>query len=530
MMIKRRTILKAGGAAAAIAATGLARPAVAQKASVLKYVPQANLANPDPIWTTATVASLHGYMVWDTLYGINDKLLPQPQMLAGHQISDDKMTWTLTLRDGLNWTDGAPVRSNDCIPSIERWGKRDPFGQTLMSRVAEMKVVDDGKFTIRLNKPFALLPYALGANGCFIMPERMAKTDPFKQITEYVGSGPFIFLKDEWVSGASAAYAKNTKYVPRQEPPSYWSGGKVAHFDRVEWKVMPDPATAMAALQSGEIDWWEDPIFDMLPVLEKAAHVVIEPIDPLGALGIIAVNHTLSPFNNRKLLQALLPAVNQDEYMDAVLGDQKAKYGHHAGFFIPGSPYASNVGMDALLGKRDVDKAKKLVAESGYNGETIFLMSPSDQPQLQQMAQVTRSLYESVGIKTNYASMDWGTLVSRRAKHEPVDQGGWNSFNTTWGGLSVSNPGSDFPLRGNGSGGWFGWPTDPDMEKLRDQWFDAPDLEAQQGLTEQMQKLAFENLPYIPVGAWSTPTGHRDDIIDIVHAGLVLFWGVKRKT
>ena len=397
-----------------------------------------------------------------------------------------------------------------------------------MSRIAEMKVEDDKKFTIRLNKPFALLPYALGANGCFIMPERMAKTDPFKQITEYVGSGPFIFLKDEWVAGASAAYAKNTKYVPRQEPPSYWSGGKVVYFDRVEWKIMPDPATAMGALQTGEVDWWEDPVFDLLPTLEKSPHVVIEVIDPLGALGIIAVNHTLPPFNNRKLLQALLPAVNQDEYMDAVLGDFKAKYGRKAGFFIPGSPYANNADMDKLLGPRNVDLAKKLVSESGYSGEKVLLMSPSDQEQLKQMVEVTNALYQSVGINTDFVSMDWATLVSRRANRDPVDKGGWNSFCTTWGGLSVSNPGSDFPLRGNGYGGWFGWPTDPQMEALRDQWFDAPDLEAQQGITENMQKLAFQDLPYIPVGQWFTPTGHRDNIVDIVKAGIIVFWGVKR--
>jgi peptide/nickel transport system substrate-binding protein len=236
----------------------------------------------------------------------------------------------------------------------------------------------------------------------------------------------------------------------------------------------------------------------------------------------------LPPFNNHKLLQALLPAVSQDEYMDAVLGEQKPKYGRHAGFFIPGSPYASNVDMDKLLGPRNVDLAKRLVAESGYNGETVLLMSPSDQPQLTQMAQVTNALFQSVGIKTNYMSMDWGTLVTRRANRDPVDKGGWNSFNTTWGGLSVSNPGSNFPMRGNGYGGWFGWPTDPEMEKLRDEWFDAPDLEAQQKITEDMQKLAFQNLPYIPVGQWFTPTGYRDDLTGFVKADTFVFWGVRR--
>lgn len=523
-MINRRSVLAGGSAAAAV---GLAKPALAQGASVLKYVPQANLANPDPIWTTATVAQLHGYMVWDTLFGIDEGLVARPQMLAGSETSSDGLTWKMTLRDGLLWHDGEKVLSRDCLASIQRWGKRDGFGQRLLSQTAEMKVIDDKSFEIRLTRPFPVMAYALGANSCFIMPERIAKTDAFTQISEFVGSGPFRFLKDEWVSGASAAYARNDKYVPRQEPPSYWSGGKVVHFDRVEWKIMPDPASASAALQRGEIDWWENPLFDLLPLLKQTAGVKVEVLDPLGALGVLAVNHTQPPFDNPKLLQAMLPALNQNDYMDAVLGDQQ-ELGSTAGFFIPGSPMASNVDMDKITGKRDVALARKLVAESGYKNEPVLLMSPSDQPQLTAMAQVTDAFYKSIGINSQYTSMDWGTLVSRRASHEPADKGGWNSFCTTWGGLNVSNPGSHFPLRGNGNGGWFGWPTDAKMEALRDQWFDAPDIAAQQAVCKDMQRLAFQDLPFFPTGKWFTPTGYRDNLTGFVRANLMLFWGVKR--
>ncbi len=522
-MINRRSVLAGGG----VAAVSLAKPALAQGASVLTYVPQANLANPDPVWTTATVALLHGYMVWDTLFGIDDGLVARPQMLAGSDTSSDGLIWKMTLRDGLLWHDGEKVLSRDCIASIQRWGKRDGFGQRLLSQTAEMKVIDDKSFEIRLTKPFPVMAYALGANNCFIMPERIAKTDAFTQISEFVGSGPFRFLKNEWVSGASAAYAKNDKYVPRQEPPSYWSGGKVVHFDRVEWKIMPDPASASAALQRGEIDWWENPLFDLLPLLKQTAGVKVEVLDPLGALGVLAVNHTQPPFDNPKLLQAMLPALSQNDYMDAVLGDQQ-ELGSTAGFFIPGSPMASNVDMDKITGKRDVALAKKLVAESGYKNEPILLMSPSDQPQLTAMAQVTDAFYKSIGLNSQYTSMDWGTLVSRRASHEPPDKGGWNSFCTTWGGLSVANPGSHFPLRGNGNGGWFGWPTDDKMEALRDQWFNAPDIAAQQAICKDMQRLAFQDLPFFPTGKWFTPTAYRDNLTGFVRANLMLFWGVKR--
>ncbi len=525
--VKRRNFLQ--GSAAAVAASGLASPAIAAQPQVLKYIPQANLSSIDPIWTTATVATLHGYMVYDTLYGIDDKLLPHPQMVAGHTISSDKLTWTLTLRDGLAFHDGAPVRSADCIASIERWGKRDGFGQYMMAITNEMKAVNDKTFTIRLKKPFALLPYSLGAEGCFIMPERVAKTDAFKQITDATGSGPFVFQPKEFVSGSQVIYTKNTKYVPRSGPASYWAGGKVAHFDRVEWKIITDPATAAAALQRGEVDWWEDPIFDLLPTLEKAKDVTVEALDPLGALGIIAFNHEQAPFNSHAILRALLHAVDQKEYVQAVLGAQAPKFGKYpAGYFTIGSPYANTTDLSALSGPRNIDLAKKLIEQAGYKGEPIVLMSPSDQPQLQIMAQVTQDLYQKVGMKVQYQSMDWGTLVARRAEHKPASQGGWNSFCTTWGGLQVANPGGSYPLRGNGKAGWFGWPTNPDIETLRNQWFDAPDLAAQQKICEQIQARAFHDVPFIPVGQWVTPTAHRSNLTDFVKCGVMVFWNVKR--
>ncbi len=522
--MKRRDVLVGGAAALA---SGLARPALAQGAKVLKYIPQADLANPDPIWTTTTIAAIHGYMVWDTLYGIDDGLIGRPQMVAGHDISSDGLTWTFTLRDGLLFHDGEPVRANDCVPSIQRWGKRNGFGQRLMSQTAEMKVLDDKRFQIRLTKPFPQMEYTLGGGGCFIMPERIATTDAFTQIKEYVGSGPFKFLRDEWVSGASAAYARNEKYVPRQEAPSRWAGGKVVNFDRVEWSVIPDSATQLGALQRGETDWVEQPSFDLLASYRKLPGVTVEVLDSLGVLGVIGVNHTQPPFDNRKLLQAILPAVNQDDYLDAVLGDERA-LGQKAGIFTPGSPYANTAGIEAITGKRDLALAKKLVAESGYKGEPIVLMSPSDIAQLVQMAAVTDAMFKAIGLNSQLTAMDWGTMTARRASHASSSQGGWNAFCTTWAGLTTANPGSSYPLRGNGNGGWFGWPVDDQMEALREKWFEAPDLPAQKAICEDMQRLAVDHVPFYSCGQWTVPTAHRSDLTGFVKAGVMLFWGVKR--
>ncbi len=522
----RRTLLKAS---AATFASALAAPAIAQgSAKVLRCAPEANLASIDPIWTTATVAINHGYMVYDTLFGTDLSLTPRPQMCAGHTLSDDKRTYTFTLREGLAFHDGEKVRAADCIASIDRWSKRAAWGQALGAVTQEMAVKDDNSFTLHLKKPFALTLYALGVAGCFIMPERVAKTDPFKQITDPTGSGPFKFVKEEWVAGAKAAWVKNDKYIPRDEPADFFAGGKRVYVDRVEHIVMPDQATAAAALQTGEVDWVHVPQIDLVPMLKKSNGVTVAVHDPLGWLGIIRPNFLYPPFDNRKLLRAILPAIDQREFLAAVIGEQSDLGKYPAGFFTVGSQMANMAGMEALSGPRDIEKAKRLVAESGYKGEPVLLMSPTDQPALAQVAQVTREVFEKVGIKVNYQAMDWSTLVARRASREPPDKGGWNAFCTSWAGLSVADPGGHFPLRGNGTGAWFGWPTDTKMEELRDAWFDAPDLPAQKKLCEEMQTYAFEQVPFIPIGQWFYPTAFRNSVTDIVRAPNILHWNLKK--
>lgn len=523
--MRRRQVLIGS---AALAGTGLIRPAHAQTSKTLRFVPQANLTSPDPIWTTATVSWCHGYMVYDLLYGLDEKLAPHPQMAAGHEESADGLALTITLRDGLKFHDGTPVRAADCVASILRYSKRSPMGGTMMARTNELVALDDKRLQFRLKQRYALIPFTLGSENCFIMPEHVAKTDAYTQISDYTGSGPFKFLKDEWIAGASAAYARNEAYVPRKEPPSMWSGGKVAYFDRVEWKIIPDPATASGALQRGEVDWWENPLPDLLPTLLKNKAVKSEVLDPLGALGVMRFNHLHAPFNNVKLRQAFLPVVDQNDMITAVFGDLAPKYGRaDAGFFTAGSPFASDVGLSVLRGKRDMALARKLVAESGYKGEEIVLMSPSDQANLQAMCQVAFAMMKDMGLNVTYTSMDWGTLITRRGNKEPSAKGGWDMFITTWGGLSVSTPGNSQPMRGNGLDGWFGWATSPKMEALRDQWFDAPDLPAQQKLAQQMQLLALEEVPFVPTGMFFTPTGYRDTITGLQKSGTSLMWGVK---
>ena len=528
--VKRRTLLRAGTAALAM---GLARPATVRAAGarVLKFIPQADLAVLDPVWTTAYVTRHHGMMVFDTLYGTDAGFQPQPQMVAGATTGADGKEWNLTLRDGLKWHDGTPVLGRDCVASIQRWGKRDAFGQALMAATDELSAPDDKTIRFRLKQPFPLLPIALGKVSvviCPMMPERLAKTDPFTQVTEMVGSGPFRFKADERVPGARVVYERFEGYVPRSGgTPEWTSGPKVAHFDRIEWNVIPDAATAMGALQNGEADWWEQPTFDLLPLLRKTSNLVLETLDPTGSPSMLRFNQLFPPFDNAAIRRALLGAVDQADFMTAVAGTDPSGWRDKVGFFPPGSPLASDVGMQVLEGPRDLNKVKKDLAAAGYKGEKIVVMVASDFPVLNAMGQVGADMLQQVGMNVDLQVTDWGSVVQRRASRKPPDQGGWSVFFTAFGGVDQYTPAGHLGLRGNGTDGWFGWPTEPKLEELRAAWFAAPDLAAQKKIGEAIQAEAFKSVPYLPLGEYFQPTAHAKSISGVLK-GMPLFWNVSK--
>jgi peptide/nickel transport system substrate-binding protein len=499
--------------------------------TTLRFIPQADLRSIDPIWTTAYVTRNFGYLVFDTLFALDKDFKPQPQMVDHWRVSDDKLTYTFVLRDGLKWHDGQPVRAVDCIASIERWGKRDPFGQKLMEAVAAIKPLDDKTFAIALRTPFPLLLNALGklsSNVPFMMPERLAKTDPYKQIPEAVGSGPFKFVKSEWVPGNKAVFVKNTEYVPRKEPPSFASGGKVAKVDRVEWLYIPDSATASAALNAGEADWYEQPPADLLPVFAGNPDVVVATVDPLGNQGILRFNHVQPPFDNLKLRQAVLNLVDQKEYMQAAAGDPKY-WKTCAALFGCGTPLETQAGAQALLKGPDPAQAKQLIADSGYKGEKVVLLDATDQPIVHAQALVTLAMLKAAGLNVELQAMDWGTLITRRASKAPIGQGGWNIFHTWTSAPDLLSPAVDAALRANDGKAWFGWPTDPKLEGLIDEWFKAPDFAAQKKLAADIQTEAYQgDVPYVPTGQFVVPTAYRKNLRGIIVAPVVFLWNVEK--
>ncbi|WP_431285355.1 ABC transporter substrate-binding protein [Humitalea sp. 24SJ18S-53] len=521
------------GTAAVAAAASLPRVAAAQTqpARVLKFIPQSDLAVLDPIVTTAYVTRHHAYMVYDTLYGIDADYMPQPQMAEGHTVEDEGKRVTIKLREGLLFHDGEPVRARDCVASIRRWAARDGLGQVLLTLTDEMVATDDRTITIRLKRPFPLLFDALAKPStpvCFIMPERLASTDAATPLREVMGSGPFRFVASERVPGSRVVYERFARYVPRPEGTAAWtSGPKRTFFDRVEWHVIPDAATAANALQNGEMDWWEQPTADLQPVLRRNRNVVMEIPDPTGLMALCRFNQLHPPFDKPEVRRALLGAVNQSDFMTAVIGTDRSLFRDGVGYFPPGTPMASDAGMEALTSPRDMDKVKRDLAAAGYNGERITLIAASDFPSLSALAQVGNDMFTKAGMNVEFVSTDWGTVVQRRASQEPASRGGWSVFFTFFAGVDMFNPAVHQSLRGTGRQAWFGWPTAPELERLRGLWLEAPDLAAQQAVARQVQTQAFADVPYLPLGQYFQATAYRRGITGVLK-GLPLFWNVQR--
>ena len=425
----RRTLLKTA------AASVLATPAIAQQAKVstLRFVPQANLTALDPIFTTAIVTGNHSYYVFDTLFSNPADGQPRPQMAEGYEVSPDGRMWRIRLREGLTFHDGSPVRSLDCVASIQRWAKRDPFGQLIAKVVDDWGTPDDRTIELKLSRPFPLLATGLGkpdSSVAFIMPERLAKTEATTQVTEMVGSGPYRFLPKEYNSGSRVVYEKFDGYVPRTEAPDWATGGKVAHFQRVEWSIIPDPATAASALRNNEIDWWEQPLSDLLPTLAADRAIRLAVANPQGNESLMRLNCLQPPFNDVAIRRAVLLGVNQEDYMRATFGDDQSLWRTCRSEFPCGTAYETD--DDGTLMKGDLKAAQAALKATAYAGQRVVLLSPSDFPAIEPLCIVTADLMKKIGFNVDLQTMDWGTVVQRRASMEPTDKGGWERVPHLW--------------------------------------------------------------------------------------------------
>jgi peptide/nickel transport system substrate-binding protein len=463
---------------------------------------------------------------------MDEKFEAKPQMVDKYDVSADQLTWTFTLRDGLEWHDGKPVTSEDCIASIKRWAVRDSMGQKMMGSVLDFEVVDPKTFKMKMKEPYGLVLESLGkpsSNVPFMMPARVANTDPMQQIKleDVIGSGPFIFKADEWKPGDKTVYVKNPKYKPRPEPASGLAGGKVVKVNRVEWIAMPDAQTQVAALQNGEIDMIEAPPHDLLPLLGSDKNIKLFNSNPTGNQYTFRFNSTAKPFDNAKIRHAAFVAFAQEDFLKATIGDPQW-YKLCKAPFVCGTPLASDAGMaDVLNG--DAAKAKQLLQEAGYDGTPIVLMQATDIPVLANMAPVAKAELERAGFKVDMQAMDWQTLVARRTKKEPPDKGGWHAFITSWVAADILNPVMAGFFNASCDKAMFGWPCDETIEKFRDQFAKEPDPAKQKEIVENLQKYWADHPTHVNLGQWYQPSALRKTVEGNLIAPAPVFWNVTKK-
>jgi peptide/nickel transport system substrate-binding protein len=509
----------------------LALPCGTASAEVtLKAVMHSDVKIVDPIWTTAYITRNHGYMIYDTLFAMDEKGEIKPQMVEKYSESPDKLTFVFTLRDGLLWHDGAPVTAEDCIASIKRWAARDALGQKLMSFIETMSAQDAKTFTVKLKEPTGLLIFGLGkpsSNVPFMMPKRVADTDPNTQISDFTGSGPFVFKKDEWKPGDKAVYVKFDKYKPRAEPPSGLSGGKVVNLDRVEWLAISDQQQAANALLAGEIDYFEQPPTDLIPLLKADSNIKLIDYNPLGLQYTFRPNHLQKPFDNPKIRQALWYAFNQKDFLDATIGNPD--YYKVCKSMAPcGSPLASDKGMEGLL-ESNFAKSRALLKEAGYDGTPIVLLHSTDLASLTNLGPVAKSLMEKGGFKVDMQSSDWQSVVGRRVKKDPANAGGWHGMLTAWVSADILNPVMNGFMNASCDKAAFGWPCDAEIEKLRDDFARATDPAKQKEIAEAVQVREREVVTHIHLGQYYQPIGTRKTISGILTAPAPVFWNIEKK-
>jgi peptide/nickel transport system substrate-binding protein len=529
MRLSRRSLLLSSAAVAA--ATRLATPAqAAAPSNTLRFVPQADIQVLDPIASSNYNTRNFAYMVWDTLFAFDAEFRPQPQMVERWSVSEDGLTYDFTLRDGLLWHDGTPVRAQDCVASLQRWAKKNPIAIKMMAVTTSLSSTGDQSFRLVLKEPFGQVIGALATLSGFVpfmMPERLAATDPNTPIKEIIGSGPFRFLPEQWDAGNKLVFQRFEGYKPRAEPASLAAGGKVAHVERVEWVSIPDASTASGALTSGEVDWYELPPFDLLPLLRRSRDVTVSNIDKLGSQALLRFNQLQPPFNNLLCRQAVAAAVSQEDYMQAVAGDSanwRTCYSNYA----CGTPLSTEAGSDALRAPRSLEKARELLKQSGYKGERVVVLSVAEISVMQALAMVTFDLLKKIGFNAELVDMDQGAYFQRRANRDSVDKGGWSVFNTWIIAVDTANPAINTAIPANGLAGYPGWPDNPDIEALRTEWLRLTDPEQQRAVAARIQELSMAKVNYIPVGQFYLPTAYRRNLAELINSPIPFFWNVRK--
>ena len=497
---------------------------------ILKVAPEQDLKILDPYWTTAVATANHSLMVYDTLFGVDEQNIPRPQMIDSYAVSEDRLVYRFKLRDGLRFHDGSAVTARDVLASLRRWGARAAEGQMILARLDHQEREDDQRFSIHLKRPFDLMVQSFagaGLMGLHILREKEAETDPFQQIKTVIGSGPFLFDADRWMPGSRTVYRRNPGYVPRADPPLGFSGGKSPKVDVVESTFIPDQATVVAALTTGEIDIAEAVGYDQVPLLSGVPGVRLQVLDPMGFEAYLRPNALHPPFDHPKARQALMYLVDQHDYLSAMIGNPEFERVCLSPLMC-GSPLPVPAGIGVW---QDLDKARALMTEAGYDGRPIVVMSPADLPISAAAATLTADLLTRIGCKVDLQSMDFGTLSVRRAsKADPADSpAGWHLYHTFRPFLAGMSPVTNNAMATScGPNGYYGWPCDEPLEQLRLRFAELAAPAEIKEATEALLQRFFEVVPYVVLGEFTRPTGSRSNISGLLTAPLLPLWNVAK--
>lgn len=521
----KKAILTALGLAGSLSFT-----AGVQADTTVNAVMHSALRALDPVSSSATIARNHGYMIYDMLIGLDSDLNPQPQM-ADWEISEDGLTYTFTLRDGLTWHDGSAVTADDCIASLVRWGDYDAGGKIIFDNTESLTALDDNRFELTLSSPLGDVIGLLSkpsAVPAFMMPKDVASIESGQPLPNQIGSGPFRFIADEFQPGVKAVYERFDEYEPRTEAPSGTAGSKEVFVDRVEWVHMPDVQTTVNAINSGDIDFIERTPFDLLPLLEGNPEITTDVLDPLGMLTVARMNFLHPPFDDPRVRRAALLAISQDDVMAALVGDPRF-YQTCASVFGCNTALSTEVGGESLTSGGALDEARALLQEAGYDQTPVVLLQPSDVATLAPQPVVVAQALRKVGFNVELKQMDWQTLVSQRASRNASSEGGWDMIFTNFGVDSIWSPTINLLLIASGAeGSWFGWPTDPKMEELRAEYALAESEEQRKALAEAVQLQAMEQATFIPLGQFQNVTSWRNELSDVVEGPVPVFWGMHK--
>jgi peptide/nickel transport system substrate-binding protein len=504
-------------------------PASAQQ-KVLRVIPHADLTLLDPVFAPIVITREYGLMIYEELFAWDSRLSPKPQMVGAWSTSPDGLTWRFTLRDGQKFHDGQAVTTADVIASLKRWMGRDPVGAKVAAATDALAAVDAKTFEIRLKTPYPSMLFALGsAIGQIpvIMRAKDLEGDPNARISTAIGSGPYRFNAAARVSGALTVFDRNQDYVPRAEPADGLAGGRLAKMDRVEWRVVPDPATASAALQNGEVDIWEQPSLDLVPLLSKTAGVKLQPLTELSGQTMLRPNSLYPPFNDPRARLALAYIIDQGDELAAGFGDERFWKRCNA-YFICGGPYGTAAGTEDF--KPDFAKAKAPLAEAGYKGEKLVFIATNEIGWIGRLSEVAAAAMRKAGMNIDLQYADWGTTAGRQSiqSSPSAGGGGWNLLIT-----GASGPTMHHPLTNIGTNmscerkNFAGWPCDEEAEKLRQAFLDASDADRPAALDKLHSRLALMQ-PYRVLGQFDQPVALRTNVTGLLSSPVIVYWNIDK--